>query len=134
MELSIEPGRAFFWIVRKRPALDIALARRFSSGGRSFVWGAAINEFAGRKPRFCGSFCGRLFGSSSYVFEKIGRSERIRTSDPLVPNEVRYQAALHSDTATFAAIAFALRRASGRPLTSAPLYSFPAWRLQHMFP
>ncbi len=29
--------------------------------------------------------------------EKNGRSERIRTSDPLVPNEVRYQAALHSD-------------------------------------
>ncbi len=29
---------------------------------------------------------------------KNGRSERIRTSDPLVPNEVRYQAALHSDT------------------------------------
>ncbi len=28
-----------------------------------------------------------------------GRSERIRTSDPLVPNEVRYQAALHSDRA-----------------------------------
>ena len=26
----------------------------------------------------------------------IGRSERIRTSGPLVPNEVRYQAALHS--------------------------------------
>ena len=26
-----------------------------------------------------------------------GRSERIRTFDPLVPNEVRYQAALHSD-------------------------------------
>ena len=26
-----------------------------------------------------------------------GRNERIRTSDPLVPNEVRYQAALHSD-------------------------------------
>jgi hypothetical protein len=32
------------------------------------------------------------------VTEAIGRSERIRTSDPLVPNEVRYQAALHSDT------------------------------------
>ena len=27
-----------------------------------------------------------------------GRSERIRTSDPLVPNEVRYQTALHSDS------------------------------------
>jgi hypothetical protein len=25
-----------------------------------------------------------------------GRSERIRTSDPLVPNQMRYQAALHS--------------------------------------
>src|ERR1700681_4606855 len=32
-------------------------------------------------------------------FEKNGRSERIRTSDPLVPNEVRYQTALHSDIA-----------------------------------
>ena len=31
------------------------------------------------------------------ALENIGRSERIRTSDPLVPNEVRYQAALHSD-------------------------------------
>lgn len=28
-----------------------------------------------------------------------GRSERIRTSDPIVPNDVRYQAALHSDMA-----------------------------------
>ena len=27
-----------------------------------------------------------------------GRSDRIRTYDPLVPNEVRYQTALHSDT------------------------------------
>ena len=30
-----------------------------------------------------------------------GRSERIRTSDPLVPNEVRYQAALHSEFAPY---------------------------------
>ena len=30
-----------------------------------------------------------------------GRSERIRTSDPIVPNDVRYQAALHSDTAAY---------------------------------
>ena len=27
----------------------------------------------------------------------VGRSGRIRTCDPLVPNEVRYQAALHSE-------------------------------------
>ena len=36
-------------------------------------------------------------GCKGQVIEKNGRSERIRTSDPLVPNEVRYQAALHSD-------------------------------------
>ena len=30
---------------------------------------------------------------------KLGRSDRIRTYDPLVPNEVRYQTALHSDMA-----------------------------------
>ena len=30
---------------------------------------------------------------------EIGRRERIRTSDPFVPNEVRYQAALHADFA-----------------------------------
>ncbi len=29
----------------------------------------------------------------------IGRSERIRTSDPLLPKQVRYQAALRSDRA-----------------------------------
>ena len=29
----------------------------------------------------------------------FGRSERIRTSDPLLPKQVRYQAALHSDLA-----------------------------------
>ncbi len=37
-----------------------------------------------------------------FVFQKldrprpIGRSERIRTSDPLLPKQVRYQTALHS--------------------------------------
>ena len=39
-------------------------------------------------------------------FWEIGRSERIRTSDPLVPNEVRYQAALHSDGAASGAAGF----------------------------
>jgi branched-chain amino acid transport system ATP-binding protein len=33
------------------------------------------------------------------VLSLLGRSERIRTSDPIVPNDVRYQAALHSDIA-----------------------------------
>ena len=31
------------------------------------------------------------------VFLKSGRRERIRTSDPLVPNQLRYQAALLAD-------------------------------------
>ncbi len=31
------------------------------------------------------------------VFSEIGRRERIRTSDPLVPNQLRYQAALLAD-------------------------------------
>jgi hypothetical protein len=33
----------------------------------------------------------------SGAFFVIGRSERIRTSDPLLPKQVRYQAALRSD-------------------------------------
>jgi hypothetical protein len=32
-----------------------------------------------------------------YIRGKFGRSERIRTSDPLLPKQVRYQAALRSD-------------------------------------
>ena len=31
------------------------------------------------------------------VIENIGRGERIRTSDPLVPNQVRYQTALRPE-------------------------------------
>ena len=36
---------------------------------------------------------------TSITIEFIGRSGRIRTCDPLIPNQVRYQAALHSDEA-----------------------------------
>jgi hypothetical protein len=38
---------------------------------------------------------------NQWADETNGRSERIRTSDPIVPNDVRYQAALHSDTAAY---------------------------------
>ena len=34
---------------------------------------------------------------SETPYRENGRSERIRTSDPLLPKQVRYQAALHSD-------------------------------------
>ncbi len=47
---------------------------------------------------------------------KSGRSERIRTSDPVVPNDVRYQAALHSVTSGLAY----------RPVTGAPQAPFPS--------
>jgi hypothetical protein len=43
----------------------------------------------------------RILFEDQYVRLKNGRSERIRTSDPIVPNDVRYQAALHSDTAAY---------------------------------
>jgi hypothetical protein len=43
--------------------------------------------------------CAGPLAAGSNLFEIIGRSERIRTSDPIVPNDVRYQAALHSDIA-----------------------------------
>ena len=42
----------------------------------------------------------RPFGMRRLSSGLYGRSERIRTFDPLVPNEVRYQAALHSDSST----------------------------------
>ena len=35
--------------------------------------------------------------TQTYQGHKIGRSGGIRTPDPLVPNQMRYQAALHSD-------------------------------------
>jgi hypothetical protein len=34
----------------------------------------------------------------TFISDLVGRSERIRTSDPLLPKQVRYQAALHSVT------------------------------------
>ena len=35
--------------------------------------------------------------AAASFFEIIGRYERIRTSDPFTPSEVRYQAALRTD-------------------------------------
>ena len=36
----------------------------------------------------------------SLLLKKSGRSDRIRTYDPLVPNQVHYQAVLHSECLT----------------------------------
>jgi hypothetical protein len=50
--------------------------------------------------------CRKLGWRTSYLkgffdglFERNGRGERIRTSDPLVPNQVRYQTALRPELA-----------------------------------
>ena len=46
--------------------------------------------------------------------KKNGRSERIRTSDPLIPNQVRYQAALRSVPLVEGLIAFQFPYSKGR--------------------
>ncbi len=40
---------------------------------------------------------GQNAGISLWLNRESGRSTRIRTLDPLLPKQVRYQAALHSD-------------------------------------
>ena len=39
----------------------------------------------------------RQFANSLITWDLNGRGERIRTSDPLVPNQVRYQTALRPE-------------------------------------
>jgi hypothetical protein len=46
----------------------------------------------------CVEICGAYNRATGQNTTKTGRSDRIRTYDPLVPNKVRYQAALHSET------------------------------------
>jgi hypothetical protein len=41
----------------------------------------------------------RQFANSLITWDLNGRGERIRTSDPLVPNQVRYQTALRPEYA-----------------------------------
>ena len=53
---------------------------------------------------------------------KLGRSREIRTPDPLVPNQLRYQAALHSDFVFLNTPRAVLRCEEGR---QARIYRFP---------
>ena len=43
------------------------------------------------------------YSETSYLNGLIGRSDRIRTYDPLVPNQMRYQTALRSEAAILTA-------------------------------
>ena len=60
--------------------------------------------------------------------KRFGRSERIRTSDPLVPNEVRYQAALHSDIAVSSGSWFLIGSAAARRKRRARVVPSGRWR------
>ena len=66
------------------------------------------------KLRYSPNYCFLNYRSIRFLFRhqvlnkkpcaagsKIGRRERIRTSDPLVPNQLRYQAALLADVLLF---------------------------------
>ena len=50
---------------------------------------------------------------SDAELSRFGRCERIRTSDPFVPNEVRYQAAPHTDFSRAATISKATGGTNG---------------------
>src|SRR5690606_32748412 len=64
-----------------------------------------------------------------YPGEGIGRDDWIRTSDPLTPSQVRYQAALHPDPSNVQSYPdFAARRTSGFALRDL-LLGEPAVRL-----
>jgi hypothetical protein len=62
-----------------------------------------MRRMAGQNGR--AKWSGKMVGQN-------GRNERIRTSDPLLPKQVRYQAALRSDVAGCIAGLFAVRNAS----------------------
>ena len=68
---------------------DVAVPGRFSDI-QSALAPLRIHLFNGLKTKRVGTKCQPF----SFLY---GRSERIRTSDPLDPNQVRYQAALRSD-------------------------------------
>ena len=64
--------------------------------GERLEAGSSLHQHVGRFP---GALAGPATRPILQLVWNYGRSERIRTSDPIVPNDVRYQAALHSDMA-----------------------------------
>ncbi len=64
---------------------------------RAGVMATTAANTTARRLAFFGQFLGAVRWALPQVVEKNGRSERIRTSDPLLPKQVRYQAALRSD-------------------------------------
>jgi hypothetical protein len=100
----------------RRSSRRHALARewlRVPSGGNKYPLGPRVSSVClpkSARPEIV--IPGGLAGGPALLSETkssedqygrlvYGRSERIRTSDPIVPNDVRYQAALHSDTAAY---------------------------------
>src|SRR3989344_1883248 len=61
------------------------------------AWGGGKRRASMAKSRGIGGSSGPAITRAGHGIQRpsIGRGERIRTSDPLVPNQMRYQAALH---------------------------------------
>ena len=68
---------------------DIAHTRCRSAGNAK--WYGHARTYPGTKSKK------GLQEKSCNPFDPAGRSDRIRTYDPLIPNQMRYQAALRSD-------------------------------------
>ncbi|EAS50101.1 hypothetical protein SI859A1_01458 [Aurantimonas manganoxydans SI85-9A1] len=81
----------------RRPAMTDGLAARATvqaTTTRNGTSSGAAPHTAADRP------CPSRKSCCDVRWEKAGRSERIRTSDPLNPIQVRYQAALRSDCVT----------------------------------
>ena len=57
-----------------------------------------VNDYFGSNPTYLRPDKKGVRSKKMKSLDITGRRERIRTSDPFVPNEMRYQAALHAAT------------------------------------
>ena len=79
-------------------------------GEKKFKINASLIPKEGRNLQ-CGS-CNKkwFFVPEIKDIHKDGRSGRIRTCDPLVPNQMRYQAALHSENVRYSVFTYVFNK------------------------
>ena len=101
IELTTKPWQGLVLPLAPYPHLSMCvlymLSNQMSSTIHKYFLVQLVRE-AGLEPA---SLTAADFKSAVYTIpplsHKFGRSTRIRTLDPLVPNQVRYQTAPHSD-------------------------------------
>jgi hypothetical protein len=74
---------------------------RLVCGGQQCASKLACGSISASNLIRVGKWVGCFSAHCSYVIEKIGRGERIRTSGLLVPNQALYQAEPRPDSLTF---------------------------------